>query len=621
MRTLCGRFGRWAGHATVVALCLLLTIPTPAGGVVGGFIDFENLDAGTCVDNLCEFEGFSGIYFTSPRVTLSGYEPITTTSSTECLPSTCGDIVAKGGSVAANRGSGDASRGTISQVIVLNFDPAVEYVSFDLTDVDPPYPGIECGDAFGTATVRVFTPSEEGGLVFPIIGDGIGSTTEFFDYETPLLVERVEITSGDVCECEAACFPGSFGVDNIFYGDPPLSPPVCSRVIPVARGAESVFGLVETDPNSGGIASIGLLNASPSLSLTTSPADPTNQQDALFTVEFDGLVSQASGIVEAFDQAQQSCSMLVDFRGVEKGELIEELICEDPGAIELFISNEDFPGGRFECSFTELGPNDPPLPPAYDPVPDCQVTTIDSPNTGLTTITLKVTGTFDPDLRLLFSQFDGSSFGSWQDITEEVAEIIAIPDPTRMRGKSQWSIVKVSCAKLNIDCSDPSLNQRDDDGDGFVICNGNTPIDCNDQRDVVNPNADEICTNGLDDDCDGLVDDADDDCVPLFAQLDSLSAEAEEGGIRVRWSTSSEMDNIGFRVVRIGSRTKRVVANPQIIPAAGTETSGADYDYLDRGAPRRGAVRYYLEDIDSQGRVTRHGPVTVESREKAGSRP
>jgi hypothetical protein len=330
-----------------------------------------------------------------------------------------------------------------------------------------------------------------------------------------------------------------------------------------------------------------------------------------FTVVYDQSESQASGDVVATDLEGQSCSMGVDFTDdIGPGQLIEEIICEDEG-IQLFATNEQYPGGIIECSFTDLNELDPPLPPAYFPVEDCKVVTVDSAISGETIITLKVEGTFDPDLRLLSSRFDGLEFGPWRDDTELVQEIIAIPDPTRLRGKSQWSIVKVSCAKLDIDCSDPSLNGLDQDGDGYVLCNGTTPVDCNDQRDVINPAAQELCSNGLDDDCDGLVDDDDDDCVPLSVNLDSFTAELEAGGVRLRWTTSMELDNLGFRVLRAAAGEKRAVLTPQLIPAAGTEGGGASYEYLDSGAPRRGVVTYYLEDVDLQGRVTLHGPLRV----------
>lgn len=70
-----------------------------------------------------------------------------------------------------------------------------------------------------------------------------------------------------------------------------------------------------------------------------------------------------------------------------------------------------------------------------------------------------------------------------------------------------------------VDGGDPDcVTCPDDDLDGFVDCNGCTPGggatcgDCDDQKAAVNPNEPEVCTNTLDDDCDGLVDGNDPDC-------------------------------------------------------------------------------------------------------------
>lgn len=64
------------------------------------------------------------------------------------------------------------------------------------------------------------------------------------------------------------------------------------------------------------------------------------------------------------------------------------------------------------------------------------------------------------------------------------------------------------------DCTDPAdLNcdgdseYADADGDGFAACE-----ECNDALATVNPDAEETC-NQIDDDCDGMIDDADDDTV------------------------------------------------------------------------------------------------------------
>ncbi len=82
------------------------------------------------------------------------------------------------------------------------------------------------------------------------------------------------------------------------------------------------------------------------------------------------------------------------------------------------------------------------------------------------------------------------------------------------------------------DCADPndyncdgSVGYDDADGDGWAACE-----DCNDASASVSPDADEVCSNAIDDDCDGLADDADPDPV-IGATTWYLDADHDGFGI------------------------------------------------------------------------------------------
>lgn len=109
-------------------------------------------------------------------------------------------------------------------------------------------------------------------------------------------------------------------------------------------------------------------------------------------------------------------------------------------------------------------------------------------------------------------------------------------------------------------------------------------------------------------------------CESLWVSLHSMSAVTmADGSIAVRWTTEQEVDTVGFRVLREDSVRTREKANrvsmtvvAAMIPAQGAGLTGATYEVVDASTEARTATNYWLEDIDINGRVTRHGPIVVE---------
>ncbi len=84
-----------------------------------------------------------------------------------------------------------------------------------------------------------------------------------------------------------------------------------------------------------------------------------------------------------------------------------------------------------------------------------------------------------------------------------------------------------------------------------------------------------------------------------------------------RWRTASELDTLGFHVYREVSG-RRVRVDRKHVPARGA--SGRTYSYLDRTAPRRKALRYWIQVVNLDGLppVVRAGPRDLPERLIAG---
>jgi len=141
------------------------------------------------------------------------------------------------------------------------------------------------------------------------------------------------------------------------------------------------------------------------------------------------------------------------------------------------------------------------------------------------------------------------------------------------------------------------LPSIDTDGDGIIDGEDNCPT-------VYNPDQADSNGNGVGDACD-----------PTVIQLASFTATPSVRQVILTWTTASEIDNAGFNIYRSESENGGYVKiNPALIPAQGSPTQGASYEFVDTDVRNRTTYYYKLEDIDLNGVSTLHGPVSATPR-------
>jgi hypothetical protein len=98
-------------------------------------------------------------------------------------------------------------------------------------------------------------------------------------------------------------------------------------------------------------------------------------------------------------------------------------------------------------------------------------------------------------------------------------------------------------------------------------------------------------------------------------KLSSFTASATYRKIILSWTTESEIDNAGFNIYRSESKDGEYIKiNASLIPAKGSSTQGASYEFIDTNVQNRKTYYYKLEDIDLSGTSTMHGPVSATPR-------
>ncbi len=102
---------------------------------------------------------------------------------------------------------------------------------------------------------------------------------------------------------------------------------------------------------------------------------------------------------------------------------------------------------------------------------------------------------------------------------------------------------------------------------------------------------------------------------PTAVKLVRFEAEAQQAGVLLTWETVMEVDNIGFNLYRADTpEAEPLRLNETLIPSqAPGSPAGAVYTWLDKDVQPGQVYYYWLEDVDLQGVVTRHGPVWAQA--------
>lgn len=107
-----------------------------------------------------------------------------------------------------------------------------------------------------------------------------------------------------------------------------------------------------------------------------------------------------------------------------------------------------------------------------------------------------------------------------------------------------------------------------------------------------------------------------------FVDLASFTVTPDDRRVTVDWTTSLEIDNAGFYLLRRNTLTGEMTRlNPGLIPAQGDIYEGTSYQYVDETAVNGVKYSYHLIDVDYRGAEgSRPGLLTVANPRRPGIR-
>ena len=156
------------------------------------------------------------------------------------------------------------------------------------------------------------------------------------------------------------------------------------------------------------------------------------------------------------------------------------------------------------------------------------------------------------------------------------------------------------------------------DGDGIFTLDIGGDIQMDTAYGVVFQSVDKIVAVGFSQpttDSDFALVRFDGDCTPTSVELASFAARGRDRSVELAWKTASELDNLGFHLYRSTSEEgpyQRITSSA--IPGLGSSPVGAEYSYRDTNLTNGVAYYYKLEDIETTGKTTFHGPVVATPR-------
>ncbi|RME41915.1 MAG: hypothetical protein D6796_15175, partial [Caldilineae bacterium] len=105
---------------------------------------------------------------------------------------------------------------------------------------------------------------------------------------------------------------------------------------------------------------------------------------------------------------------------------------------------------------------------------------------------------------------------------------------------------------------------------------------------------------------------------PNAITLDTMQAIVRTGQIELHWTTLSEVDTVGFNVMRSASADGPFTAmNDHLILSRGDAFSGASYHFVDNRVADGATYRYYLQEVLASGEVIDHTEQTIAVTAKA----